>query len=89
MEWVNIAGLMLGIAGAAVLSYGLIVSPSDAVKLSLSTRGAKPDLEHLQGQGSAAAVAQRETRTRPARHWVRPADRRRLADVTSLPVPAI
>jgi hypothetical protein len=50
MEWVTVVGLVLDIIGAAVLSYGLIVRESAAIKLSLSTRGVKPDREHPQVQ---------------------------------------
>jgi hypothetical protein len=48
VEWVNVAGLVLDIVGATVLSFGLFVSKTDAVELSLSTIGVKPYLEHPQ-----------------------------------------
>jgi hypothetical protein len=38
VEWVNVVGLAFDIAGAAVLSYGLIISEDDALKLGLGPR---------------------------------------------------
>jgi hypothetical protein len=48
VAWVNVAGLMLDLAGAAVLAWGLFIGEDEALKLGLALWVGETREENLQ-----------------------------------------
>jgi len=46
-QWLNIIGLISGIVGAGILSYGLIINKKNAIELGVSKWAGSTDEENL------------------------------------------